>query len=205
MDPNIRLILMAALVGSLVWSMRLAAGRMAPRMALAPLLFLTSRWPVLAAWAVGAIGMYVLLTTSAAANGKDPGIVLSIGLSAFCGLGFAAITVGPIWMLVRALAPKTSFEIEDGETIRAKNKANHMLGREARGGELLVTDRRLGFKPHRFNVQLDNWSLPFDQILRGRVEGTRLVVLDTTAGEEILVTPDPEGLLRVIQAHIGGP
>jgi hypothetical protein len=196
---------MAAAVGAVVWATRQAAGRMAPKMALAPLLFLISRWPVLAAWAVGAVGMYVLLTTSAAANGKDPGLAFSAGLSLFCGLGFAALVVGPTWIVVRALAPKTTFELEEGETIRAKNKANHMLGREARGGELLVTDRRLGFRPHRFNVQLDNWSLPFDQILRTRVEGTRLVVLDTTAGEEILVAPDPDGLLEVVQAQIGRP
>ena len=53
------------------------------------------------------------------------------------------------------------------------------LGREARGGSLLITERRLGFLPHRFNVQLAPWSLPLEQLRGVRTEGSRLLVLDT--------------------------
>ena len=44
--------------------------------------------------------------------------------------------------------------------------ASHFLGGEGRGGKLLVTSRRLAFRPHRFNVQLATWSLPLSEIVR---------------------------------------
>jgi hypothetical protein len=202
MDQNLRIGMLLALSGVLIWTMRQAAGRLAPKMAFAPLIFLLTRWPVLLCWALGSTGMFALLELSAAANGKDPSPLLSAGISLFCGVGVAALVVGPIWAIVRALAPKTRLELEDGEVVHYRTKANHMLGNEARGGELLITDRRLAFKPHRFNVQLDNWSAPLWAVHGVRAEGARLLLLDTDRGEEILVTPDPAKLAEELRSSL---
>jgi len=201
--PNLRIAMVFALIGCLLWAARQSAGRLAPKMALAPLVFLLTRWPVLLCWALGSAGMFALLELSAAANGKHPSLSLTAGISLFCGVGLAALVVGPIWALVRALGPKTTLELEEGEEVCFRAKANHMLGNEARGGELLVTDRRLAFKPHRFNVQLDNWSVPLGAVRSATAEGARLLLLDTHRGGEILVTENPRRLAAELRSRIG--
>lgn len=193
----LRLILILA-IG--VFLLRSAGGRLAPKMVFAPLMFLVTRWPVLAAWVAGSAGMYALIASDAAANGKSPSESFLIGLSLFCGLGFAAMVVGPVWMIIRAFADKPTFELEEGEVVERTIRANHMLGNEARGGALLLTNRRIGFRPHRFNGQVDTWSVPREQLRRARPEGTRLLVLETDAGEEILVVPNPDRVAEKLQS-----
>lgn len=163
-----------------------SAGRLTPRVALAPLLFLVTRAPVLLAWAAGAIGMFVMIVLSAQANGKDPfdNFPLLAGLSVFCGLGVAPLTVGPVFMLVRALGPAPVVELEPSERVLEEIPANHFLGGEARGGKLLVTDRRLVFRPHRFNVQLDTWAVPRSEVTGTRAEGLRMLIVTTRDGAE---------------------
>lgn len=194
---SLRLILIL-IVG--VFLLRQAGGRLAPKMLIAPLVFLLTRVPVLAAWVVGAAGMYILMASEAAANGKTPSEGFLVGISLFCGLGFAALVVGPVWMIVRAFAPKPSFDLEEGEEVERTFPANHMLGNEARGGALLLTNRRIGFRPHRFNVQLDTWSIPREQLRQARPEGSRLLILDTDAGEQILVVPNPPRVAEKLRA-----
>ena len=61
----------------------------------------------------------------------------------------------PGFFVARALAPKPPpFAPREGETlVEEAFKANHFLHHEGRGGRLFVTDRRVAFIPHRFNVQ----------------------------------------------------
>lgn len=189
--PVLRLLVLVVALGLFL---RGAAGRLAPKMALAPMFFLLTRAPVLIGWAIGAIGMYALMAKGAAENNKTPDPVFMAGISAFCGIGFAALVVGPGFMIARAFAPKPVLAIEDGETVLARIAANHMLGREARGGVLVLTDRRVGFEPHRFNVQLATWSVPRAAVRGAHSEGSRLLVLDTDRGEEIFVAAQPDAL-----------
>ncbi len=171
---------------TILWFIHRSAGRLTPRVVLAPLLFLVTRLPVLVAWAAGAIGMFWLIVSSAQSNGKDPfaDLPLLVGLSVFCGLGVAPLTVGPVFFAVRAFGRAPAVELEPGERVLEELSANHFLGGEARGGKLLLTDRRIVFRPHRFNVQLDTWAVPRSEVTGARAEGLRMLVLSTRDGAE---------------------
>ena len=197
-SSDVRLYLFLGAFLTLVWSMRRAAGRLAPRAAFAPILFLVTRRAVLAAWVLGSVAMFALLVTSAEANGKDAMAkpFLLLGISVFCGLGAAAMIVGPLWALTRMLTPPPVFELEPGESVLEQRPANHFLGGEARGGKLLLTTRRLGFAPHRFNVQSSPWSVRLEDIRSTNVEGERFLVVGThsDASPQWLVAPKPREL-----------
>lgn len=194
----------AALIALLVL-LRRSAGRLTPRVVFAPLLFLVTRPAVLVAWAAGATGMFALIVSSALANGKDPfaNFPLLLGLSLFCGLGVAALVVGPVFMVVRAFGPAPVVALEPGERLLEEVSANHFLGGEARGGKLLVTDRRIAFRPHRFNVQLDTWTVPRAEVTGTRTEGLRMLVVSTRDGaEHWLVAQHPRDLAARLQAAV---
>lgn len=201
-----RVRMMVAGAAALVLFLRTAAGRLAPRAALAPLVFLITRWPVLLGWSVGTFAMAAMLVNGAAEHGKDVSSELPtlVGLSLFCGLGFAALAVGPLFMAMRAFAKPPELPLEPGETLIRELVGNHFLNGESRGGKLLVTDRRLAFRPHRFNVQLDTWSVPRSQIRSAESSGARFLVLHTAAGsDEWLVVWNPEELASELTGGAG--
>jgi hypothetical protein len=203
MNPadSIRPILLALCVALLAWSMRRAAGRLAPRAAFAPILFLVTRKAVLITWVLGSAAFFVFLWMSALANGKHPSdsLILLASVSVLSGLGIAALVVGPIWAVVRSFSKPPTLELEAGEEIVKDVSANHFLGGEARGGRLLLTNRRIGFRPHRFNVQLDTWSAPLENVVSVEPEGERFLVLELEHGEpQWLVVQSP----RVVAADL---
>lgn len=56
-------------LAALMWTIRRAAGRLAPRVALVPLLFLISRTPVLVVWGLGSATMLFFVLRAAIARG----------------------------------------------------------------------------------------------------------------------------------------
>lgn len=192
------------LVCLLVVTLRQAAGRLAPRVASALSVFLVTRWPVLLCWAAGATGMFVLLLPGEIEKGNDSisSLALLGGMSAFCGLGGAVLVLGPIYAVMKALSPPPTFELEPGESIVREVLANHFLKGESRGGWLLITNRRLGFRPYRFNVQVSTWSIRHDEIESVRHEGERLLVIGVrgAAKPEWLVVADAAALEREVAA-----
>lgn len=166
--------------------LRRAGGRLALRLAIAPLVFLLTRWPVLVAWALGAAFWLAILVPGMQAKGLDtPGhYALAMGIALFSGGGFAFMVVGPIFMISRAFTPAPALAIESGEVVLAEHLANHFLNGESRGGKLLVTSRRLAFRPHRFNVQLATWSLPLADVDRLEREGMRILVVQARDRQE---------------------
>jgi len=190
----------------LAWLMRTAAGRLAPRVALAPLVFLITRKAVLAAWLLGAAGFFALMWSSAVANGKHPedNVLLLGGLSIFCGLGVAALVVGPLFMAIRAMAAPPVLELAPGERIVKDVAANHFLGGEARGGRLLLTNERIGFRPHRFNVQLATWSARVHDVRKLEREGDRFLVVhvDGSAKPEWLVVQGRDAIADAVAAAL---
>jgi hypothetical protein len=159
--------------------MRRVGGRMAPRLAIAPLAFLVTRKPVLVVWTVAAIGVLLALVPGMQLKGLDtPGnYAMAVGVALLCGGGVAALVVGPVFMVVRAFQAAPLLPLEYGEELLLERPASHFLQGEGRGGKLLVTSRRILFRPHRFNVQLDTWSLALDQIARLEPEGQRLLLV----------------------------
>jgi len=186
-------------LATLFWTMRWAAGRLAPSAAFGPIVFLVTRTPVLVGWGIGAAVMADLLLSGAAHRGRSSLADLWIlsGLSIFCGLGFAALGVAPIWAVRQAFMPAPTFALEPGEVLIEEVAANHFLNGEARGGRALITNRRVGFRPHRFNVQLDTWSARLEDIESFEVEGARFLVLKTAGSEAptwlVLMNPQAVG------------
>jgi hypothetical protein len=168
---------------AIVFGMRRMGGRLAPRAVFGTLLFLLTRRAVLAGWVVGAAGMFWLMYTGARAHHHDieAHLPLAIGVSLLSGLGFAALVVGPAFMLVRALARAPVVVLEPGERLLGTVLANHFRGAEGRGGKLLLTSRRLAFRPHRFNVQLETWTTPLEAIRSFAFEGDRFLLVDVGA------------------------
>jgi hypothetical protein len=128
--------------------------------------------------AVGSIGWALFLLQSARAGGK----VMTGGVSLMCGAGIAVLTVLPAFMVKRWLfTPPTQPQLEAGETIHFSVAASHFLHGEGRGGKLHLTDRGLVFCPHRFNVQLDPWTQPWDKILGASIHNSLVVSVATAA------------------------
>ena len=206
---ELRPYLLLAAVGVLLWAMRSAAGKLAPKVAIGTILFLVSRKAVLAGWAVGSLGMLALLIPGATARGHTAlsDVAFMTGLSAFCGLGFAALAVGPIWMVVRAFAQPPVLALEPGETILRELAANHFLGGEGRGGKVVVTTRRLAFRPHRFNVQVTTWSAGLEDLRGMRSEGSRFLLVEVQGASkpEWFVVWSPDRIAKYLQALAARP
>ena len=181
MDPQtIRLLMMLGLAIGLLGALRVAAGKLATRATIAPLAFLVSRTPVLVAWGLGSVGFFWLITSEAAANGKDLSgqMPLMVGLCIFCGLGVAALVVGPLWAISRVSAEVAELHFDDGDEVLYQTAANHFLNGEARGGKVFVSRDHIAFRPHRFNVQLETRMVPLSKVTDVRAEGSRFMVLD---------------------------
>lgn len=199
-------ILVISVVGLLVF-MRRAAGRLAPRVAFAPLAFLVTRVPVLVVWALGAVGWLVVLVPQALAKGHDSaGNLVSLFLIALLsGGGVAVMVVGPVFMVLRAFAPPPVFALERDEELVFEAPAAHFLDGEARGGKLVVTSQRIGFRPHRFNVQLAVWSMKKADVAEVTLEGTQLLVVRSRAGGPdawLTVTGRGEALARQVRTLV---
>jgi hypothetical protein len=105
------------------------------------------------------------------------------GIAIMCGLGTTVLLVGPAFMIHRHFkAENPVFPLQDGERVLYVGVANHTFHGEARGGRLLVTDRRIGFRPHRYNVQLEPWSVPFEGVIGVRHRLPTFVLLDMLDG-----------------------
>lgn len=189
----------------LVGFLRFSAGRLSPKVIVAPIVFLITRTAVLIAWALGALAMFGMIVVSARGNGHDPFAdpLFLVGISLFCGLGVAVLTLGPGFMLYRLRATPPEVALEPGEHVEEEIVANHFLRGEARGGKLLLTDRRVAFRPHRFNVQLDTWSARYADIRSVATSGARFVDLSLTDGSEAwLVVMRPADVAAKLQPHL---
>ena len=80
----------------------------------------------------------------------------------------------------------------DGERLLRQGPANHFRGWESVGGWLYLTDKRLLFKSHKFNVQNHELSLPLAEIVSAQPAMTAWIVpnglkVDTGCGFERFV------------------
>jgi hypothetical protein len=63
-----------------------------------------------------------------------------------------AVLVG-LFTNSKTIARQTALELPPGEVVEYASGANHFLKMESRGGRLHLTNKRLIFKPHSFNMQ----------------------------------------------------
>jgi len=57
-----------------------------------------------------------------------------------------------------------NIELRNNETLIKQGAANHWQGWEAVGGRLFLTDQRLVFKSHSFNVQRHETSIELEEL-----------------------------------------
>ena len=65
---------------------------------------------------------------------------------------------------VRGLLTPRDVALEPGEASRHAGPANHFVGVEGVGGKLVLTDRRVVFRSHGFNIQVHALELPLASI-----------------------------------------
>lgn len=177
---------LGACIVLLMWFMRRSAGRLAPRVAFAPVVFLATRWPVLVAWTLGTLGWLAMLVPQMEAKGRGTpaNYAFVVFAALMSGGGVAVLLVGPGFFVARAFTPAPVIRLEPGEELLAEYRANHFLKGEGRGGKLLLTSKRLAFRPHRFNVQLEPWSVPLADLERVETEGARMLLVHVRGQRE---------------------
>jgi hypothetical protein len=117
------------------------------------------------------------------------GVVASSVTGALFGIGMASFMVAARRRLVQN--PPTV----PGEHVIFHSPANHFRGGEGVGGWLVLTDNRLLFRPHKFNVQTGDWSVSLDEVQRLEPRPTAWVIPNgllavTDHGEERFVVEE---------------
>jgi hypothetical protein len=88
-------------------------------------------------------------------------------VSGLFGGALAGLLFGWLMSLVvnsKFLTQRTKINIEPNETILFETSANHFKGAEAVGGKLYLTNKRLVFKSHKFNIQNHELSISLSDI-----------------------------------------
>lgn len=119
--------------------------------------------------------------------GGSLGFVLGLCSGLFFGLMLAAFTA---WQ-----ASQFTREVPDleGEQLLKQGPANHFCGWEGVGGWLYLTDKRLLFRSHRFNIQNHELSIPLVEIaevetcLTAWIVSNGLRVVTTRGAERFVV------------------
>jgi hypothetical protein len=196
------ILFLASFVAFLSW----AGGQRAFATTVGAFRFLLTRPAVLIAWAIGSVLMGWLMVDGARENGRDVMALMpmTIGISLFCGLGFAALVVPPFFFLMRMRTPHPSFAVPPDEEVLWTGPMNHLLQGESRAGVGFVTREGIYFHPGRFNVQLAPWSLRRDALVHGEVVGGRLCVLtDAQKEEHLIVIENPQALVERLFPQAG--
>jgi len=118
-------------------------------------------WPGIA----GTVAWGAFLFGTASARGKldGNGWATLLAIVPLVGFGTGLMLGMPAWFTLRALRPpKHRFSLASGETLIFEALANHFLGDEGRGGRIHLTNRRIAFVPHRFNIQLGTVDIPLE-------------------------------------------
>lgn len=85
-----------------------------------------------------------------------------------------------------------------GETLIREGGANLQRGVETVGGHLALTDRRLVFEPHAFNVQSAVESVPLARVTSTELCWTKFLGLLPIAPNSLLVRLDDGGERRFV-------
>src|SRR5262249_2058735 len=114
-----------------------------------------------------AIGMGLFFTIW---FGHPTGLVLGLISGLLFGLTLALF----VYLLsFRAACAEAAFE---GEVLIKQGPANHLRRMEGVGGWLYLTEQRLLFRSHRFNIQNHELSIPLGDILEVQARATAWII-----------------------------
>jgi hypothetical protein len=89
-------------------------------------------------------------------------------------------------------------ELVPGETVLKDGRANFQRGAEAVGGRLYLTDRRLIFESHTFNIQIGTTEIPLAEIAGLRKVWTKFLGVVPIAPNSIAVTTTDGSEHRIV-------
>ena len=136
------------------------------------------------------------------------GIVMGVFFSLIFGegilLGLTTGTFFGIWTAASQRRNERNPPAFEGENVLFQSPANHFRGIESVGGWLVLTDQRLLFQPHRFNIQKEEWSLPLSDLIRMEPRRSFGILPTgmgavTTAGEERFMVEKRMPWLREVE------
>ncbi len=107
-------------------------------------------------WSISMIGYNLIV------NG-GPTLIIIV-TSAIGGLVFGLLFALTMQFMAKRLFNKILVETADDESIIKEGGANHFKGKEGVGGKLVLTDKRLIFKSHKFNIQNHQDTFDLEQI-----------------------------------------
>lgn len=113
----------------------------------------------------GIMALYFILKDLWPIDVYTAGVVIKAIVSGLLGGAFCGILFG--YMLKRENYTKKIPELVllENETLLLEEPANHYLGIEAVGGKIYLTDKRLVFKSHKYNIQNHEFSMPLNDII----------------------------------------
>ena len=102
---------------------------------------------------------------------------------------------------------KNEIELETDEEIIRKERANHLQPMEGVGGRLLLTNRRLFFKSHMFNVSTREISIRLEEIIaveakRGDLISKKLEIFLENGSIENFIVNHRKTWVKVIEQAI---
>ncbi len=129
------------------------------------------------------------------------GTLQGLGAGIFGGVGFASFSQ---WQRSRFTRKDDQL---DGEPLLKQGPANHFLGNESVGGFLYLTDHRLVFRSHKFNVQNHDLHIHLGSIAEVRAVLTagfipNGLLVKTEDGEDRFVVQGRGSWVEAIQAAI---
>lgn len=185
---------------AVVWAMRAAAGNLGPKLGIGGVVFLMSRKGVMIPWFVFTVAIFAFfLFGPRNPNVARPSAPIWLVLSAFLGLGATALTVGPAFMIWRLKADVPAFTLQDSERVLLQSRGNHFLDGEGRGGTVTLTNQRLAFNAHRFNVNLSAWSVALADVQHVDAAGLFAMVIQSNAGRDVLSVVARDQMLSVLR------
>ncbi|MGZ5662843.1 MAG: hypothetical protein ACXWG6_15860 [Usitatibacter sp.] len=107
-----------------------------------------------------AMGLFLGLQTGSLYYGFHGGFFCAVAFG-FAIKRFLKVSMASPRLALDAVAAGFSAD----ETVVHHGPANHFKGIEAVGGKLFLTNQRLVFRSHRFNVQAHEESYPLDEIV----------------------------------------
>jgi hypothetical protein len=127
-------------------------------------------------------------------------LIIIIASSLFGGAlgGFVFGWLMGLFANAKFLTKRTNIDTDSNETIVFETGANHFQGLEGVGGKLYLTNKRLIFKSHRFNIQNHELSISLsdvDKVDRYNTLGIMNNGLSVTTSDNIIekfVVQQPE-------------